>query len=229
MFLFGKDQLRSPIATLSGGERARVHLALLMLAPADVLVLDEPTNDLDIPTLEVLEESLEEFPGAVLLVTHDRAMLERLANRVLVLDGTGGAHYYADYLQFVGVQARLRLASKGKGSSGGSNSSGAAAVPAPAAQSAWGTAPASGAATGAGGAGKASPSKRKLSYKEQKEFDAMDGNIAKAEADVQRLEKVMNDPAVLADRRKLDETCKAMTAAQAEVARLYARWQELGG
>lgn len=216
MFLFSKDQLRSPIATLSGGERARVHLALLMLAPADVLVLDEPTNDLDIPTLEVLEESLEEFPGAVLLVTHDRAMLERLANRVLVLDGEGGAHYYADYLQYVSVQARLRQIAKTKPAAAAAQTQ-TTQTPQPAGGSAGSPKPAAAAA------------KKKLSFKEQKELDGMEANIAKAEGEVQRLEKAMNDPAVLADRRKLDEACKAMTAAQGEVARLYARWQELEG
>ncbi len=99
-FLFTKDQLRTPIGTLSGGEQARVHLARLMLEPADVLILDEPTNDLDLASLEVLEESLEEFPGAVVLVTHDRAMLDRLATKVLALDGQAGARYFADFAQW---------------------------------------------------------------------------------------------------------------------------------
>ena len=76
---------------LSGGERARVLIAQLMLQPADVLLLDEPTNDLDIPTLEILEESLLEFRGALVLVTHDRYMLDRVSTVVLGLDGLGGA------------------------------------------------------------------------------------------------------------------------------------------
>jgi ATP-binding cassette subfamily F protein uup len=100
MFLFSKNQLRQPLRTLSGGEMARVHIASLMLEPADVLVLDEPTNDLDLASLDVLEESIEEFPGAVVLITHDRAMLDRLATQVLALDGKGGARYYADYGQW---------------------------------------------------------------------------------------------------------------------------------
>jgi ATP-binding cassette subfamily F protein uup len=89
-----------PVGQLSGGERARVHLARLMLCPADLLLLDEPTNDLDIPTLEILEESLEEFPGAVVLVTHDRFLLERVATELLTLDGRGGVECFADLAQW---------------------------------------------------------------------------------------------------------------------------------
>ncbi|HSQ00834.1 MAG TPA: ABC-F family ATP-binding cassette domain-containing protein [Candidatus Dormibacteraeota bacterium] len=99
-FLFRSEQLVMPVGRLSGGEQARVHLATLMLQPADLLVLDEPTNDLDIPTLEVLEESLLEFPGAVVLVTHDRFLFERVTTSVLALDGRGGATPYADYRQW---------------------------------------------------------------------------------------------------------------------------------
>jgi ATP-binding cassette subfamily F protein uup len=99
-FLFRSEQLVMPVGRLSGGEQARVHLATLMLQPADLLVLDEPTNDLDIPTLEVLEESLLEFPGAVVLVTHDRFLFERVTTTVLALDGRGGAVPYADYRQW---------------------------------------------------------------------------------------------------------------------------------
>jgi ABC transport system ATP-binding/permease protein len=99
-FLFRPEQLALPVARLSGGERARVHLARLMLEPADLLLLDEPTNDLDIPTLEVLEEALAEFPGAVVLVTHDRFLLDRVATAVLALDGAGGAAWFADSAQW---------------------------------------------------------------------------------------------------------------------------------
>ncbi len=99
-FLFDSGQLDRPIASLSGGEQARVLIARLMLQPADLLLLDEPTNDLDIPTLEVLEESLNDFPGALVLVTHDRYLLDRVSNLVLGLDGRGGAQMYADYWQW---------------------------------------------------------------------------------------------------------------------------------
>jgi ABC transport system ATP-binding/permease protein len=99
-FLFSGDQLNQPVGRLSGGERARVLIARLMLEPADVLLLDEPTNDLDIPTLEILEESLLEFRGVLVLVTHDRYMLDRVSTSVLGLDGRGGAASFADYSQW---------------------------------------------------------------------------------------------------------------------------------
>jgi ATP-binding cassette subfamily F protein uup len=99
-FLFDSEQLNQPVSKLSGGERARVLIARLMLEAADVLLLDEPTNDLDIPTLEILEESLLEFPGALILVTHDRYLLDRVSTVVLGLDGEGSAGRFADYSQW---------------------------------------------------------------------------------------------------------------------------------
>jgi ATP-binding cassette subfamily F protein uup len=99
-FLFRTEQLETQVSRLSGGERARIVLARLMLQPADLLVLDEPTNDLDIPTLEVLEESLLEFPGALVLVTHDRHLIDRVSTAILALDGSGGAERFADYGQW---------------------------------------------------------------------------------------------------------------------------------
>jgi ATP-binding cassette subfamily F protein uup len=99
-FLFRSEQLETPVGRLSGGEQARALIARLILEPADLLLLDEPTNDLDIPTLEVLEESLLEFPGALVLVTHDRYLLDRVSTQLLALDGRGGATFYADYAQW---------------------------------------------------------------------------------------------------------------------------------
>src|SRR5262245_6534315 len=99
-FLFRPEQLEVPVGHLSGGEQARILIARLMREPADVLILDEPTNDLDIPTLEVLEDSLAEFDGALVLVTHDRFMLERVSTVILALDGKGGTATFADYAQW---------------------------------------------------------------------------------------------------------------------------------
>jgi len=110
-FLFASEQLNQPVSRLSGGERARVLIANLMLEPADVLLLDEPTNDLDIPTLEILEESLVEFPGSLVLVTHDRYLLDRVSTTVVGLDGEGKAELFADYLQW---QAWLENRAKAK-------------------------------------------------------------------------------------------------------------------
>jgi ATP-binding cassette subfamily F protein uup len=99
-FLFRPEQLEVPVGRLSGGEQARIRIARLMREPADLLILDEPTNDLDIPTLEVLEDSLAEFDGGLVLVTHDRFMLERVSTVILALDGEGGTATFADYAQW---------------------------------------------------------------------------------------------------------------------------------
>ncbi len=108
-FLFPPDQLEVPVGRLSGGEQARIRIACLMREPADLLILDEPTNDLDIPTLDVLEESLASFEGGLVLVTHDRFMLDRISTVILALDGEGGAATFAGYDQW--EQARPLQAS----------------------------------------------------------------------------------------------------------------------
>ncbi len=210
MFLFTKDQLRQPIKTLSGGEQARVHIARLMLGPADVLILDEPTNDLDLASLEVLEESLEEFPGAVVLVTHDRAMLDRLATRVLALDGRGGGRYFTDFAQWQRIGHHHVTASTKQGAT---ESGGASAASPAATQS---TAPAA-----------AGTAKKKLSYKEQQELAGIEPSIEKAEADLKRLESELGVPANQADHRKLAQLGQQMADTQARLSQLFARWEEL--
>jgi ATP-binding cassette subfamily F protein uup len=105
-FLFRQDQMPFPISRLSGGEQSRVLIANLMLQEADLLLLDEPTNDLDLRSLEVLETSLRDFPGALVLVTHDRYLLDRLSGELLALDGRGGSNYYADLSQWEAAQGR---------------------------------------------------------------------------------------------------------------------------
>ncbi len=108
-FLFAADQLDLEISALSGGEQARVRIAQLMLQPADLLLLDEPTNDLDIPALEVLEESLAEFPGAVILVSHDRDLMDRICTEVVGLDGVGGAPMFASLDQWLAAHERAAI------------------------------------------------------------------------------------------------------------------------
>ena len=105
-FLFLPEQLNGAICHLSGGEQARVRIAQLMLRPADLLLLDEPTNDLDIPALEVLEDSLTEFPGAMVIVSHDRDLLDRLCTEVIGLDGKGGAALYGSVDQWLTAYER---------------------------------------------------------------------------------------------------------------------------
>jgi ATP-binding cassette subfamily F protein uup len=208
-FLFNKDQLRSPIATLSGGEQARVHIARLMLEPADILVLDEPTNDLDIPSLQVLEQSLEDFPGSIILVTHDRAMLDELATQILALDGEGegGCRYFADYQQWETIRQREARQLKQKApKTEPAAAPTKAATPAPAAPQ---------------------PKPKKLSFKEQQELAGMELAIKQAENEVQKASAKMGDPAVVADRKKFTDICRVHAKAQEEAAKLYERWQEL--
>src|SRR5206468_8885175 len=109
-FLFRPEQLDVPVGDLSGGEQARVRAAQLMVQPAELLLLDEPTNDLDIPALEVLEDSLAEFPGALVLVSHDRDLLDRLCTEVIGLDGRGGAAAYGSVGQWLAAYERARAA-----------------------------------------------------------------------------------------------------------------------
>jgi ATP-binding cassette subfamily F protein uup len=111
-FLFRPEQLEVLVGNLSGGEQARILIARLMREPADLLILDEPTNDLDIPTLEVLEDSLAEFDGALVLVTHDRFMLERVSTVIVALDGRGGTATFADYAQWESAQTTVEPAQR---------------------------------------------------------------------------------------------------------------------
>lgn len=115
-FLFTGDQLRQPVGRLSGGERARILIARVMLEPADVLLLDEPTNDLDIQTLEILEESLLEYRGALVMVTHDRYLLDRVSKIVVGLDAQGNIAQFADYSQWSDWSRREKQAAKSRGS-----------------------------------------------------------------------------------------------------------------
>jgi ATP-binding cassette subfamily F protein uup len=197
-FLFTGDQLNQPVERLSGGERARVLIARLMLQPADVLMLDEPTNDLDIPTLEILEESLLEFKGALVLVTHDRYMLDRVSNVVLGLDGLGHARTFADYAQW----------EEWKATTPGTT---AMQKPTPGREAA----PAS-----AGG-------KKKLSYLEQREFDGIEALVDKADARMAAAHDRLEDPAVATDAAALTAALAEMELAQAEHDAVYARWAEL--
>ncbi|MES2344600.1 MAG: ABC-F family ATP-binding cassette domain-containing protein [Chlamydiota bacterium] len=122
-FLFSPDILDMPLGKLSGGERARIAIAHLMLEPADLLLLDEPTNDLDIPTLEILEESLLEFPGAVVLITHDRCMLDRICNLFFALGNPECTDLYADYVQWEMATKNASLPTKTKEKSTKANTS----------------------------------------------------------------------------------------------------------
>jgi ATP-binding cassette subfamily F protein uup len=199
-FQFRQEQLDLPVGQLSGGEQARVQIARMMLQPADVLLLDEPTNDLDIPTLETLEESLLDFPGALVLVTHDRYMMDRVSTRILGLDGRGSATEFADVSQWTREDARQRAALS-EGAKGTSSAREVVEKPKAAA--------------------------KKLSYLEQREWDGMEQRILEAEQCLADWQARMDDPALATDAHKMMAAYEGHRLAQAEVERLYARWSEL--
>ena len=200
-FLFTGEQLNQRIGRLSGGERARVLIAQLMLQPADVLLLDEPTNDLDIPTLEILEESLLDYRGALVLVTHDRYMLDRVSTVVLGLDGLGHAERFADYSQWESWQRSQQTAAKPGN-----------ADPAPARPKE----PLN-----------AQPNKRKLTYKEARELDTVEQRIADAERSLQAKHDSLLDPAIMSDAARLRALSMELETDQKCIDDLYARWAEL--
>jgi ABC transport system ATP-binding/permease protein len=206
-FLFTGEQLNQPVERLSGGERARVLIARLMLQPADVLILDEPTNDLDIPTLEILEEALLEFSGALVLVTHDRYLLDRVTNVVVGLDGRGDAELFADYLQWEEWRA-----AGGASESERPDANGAKQVRPMAS---------------------ASGSKKKLSYIEQREFDGIETRVDAADARLHVARERVEDPAVATDAGALTEALTELDSAQAEHDAVYERWailtEKIGG
>ena len=203
-FLFTGEDLNRRVGKLSGGERARVLIAQLMLQPADVLLLDEPTNDLDIPTLEILEESLLEFRGALVLVTHDRYMLDRISTIVLGFDGLGGMERFADYSQWETWQESQREEKE------------KVKFPELTAPSRITPDSASSAVL-----------KRKLSYKESRELEGMEQRIAQAEQELHNLHEALQNPAITSDGPRLHSASLQLDEARKTVDRLYARWAEL--
>jgi ATP-binding cassette subfamily F protein uup len=197
-FLFTGEQLNQPVSRLSGGERARVLIAQLMLQPADLLLLDEPTNDLDIPTLEILEETLLEYPGSLVLVTHDRYMLDRIANVVIGLDGEGNAATFADYAQWEGWLKEQEQAKKQARTSEPAS--------APVVQQA---------------------AKKKLSYLEAREWVTLEDRIAEAEERLNKARAALEDRAVATDATRLQAALAEAEAAQQTVDVLFTRWAEL--
>jgi ABC transport system ATP-binding/permease protein len=197
-FLFSGEQLDQLVERLSGGERARVLIAQLMLQPADILLLDEPTNDLDIPTLEILEQSLLEFRGSLVLVTHDRYLLDRVSTILLGLDGRGSTESFADFWQWEIWQAeRKRYWNESESKS----APGSSAPPVQA--------------------------QKKLSYLEAREYASIEQRITDAEQRLQGKRTALEDPAIASDGPKLVAAHAEMEAAQRDLDALYARWAEL--
>ena len=197
-FLFNNEQLDMPLSKFSGGEQSRVLIARLMLQPADLLLLDEPTNDLDIPSLEVLEQSLLDFQGALVLVTHDRYLLDRVSQQVLALDGRGNAEIFADFDQWEWHQ-------KDRAENGHRQPEPVKSKP-----SVVEEAP-----------------KKELSTRERNELKGMEQAIANAEDKVAKAQAALGDPKIAADVDELMKRQALVEKAQAEVAALFARWEEL--
>ena len=201
-FLFPGERARAKVSALSGGERNRLLLARLFARPANVLVLDEPTNDLDIDTLELLEQLLQDYPGTVILVSHDRAFLDNVVTQSIVFAGDGRLLEipggYADWLAW---RARVQTEAP------------PAAAKAPAKPAPQAAAP--------------KPKKSGLSYKEQKELEALPERIADLEAEQAEIAEQMADPAVYADHVRSAELHARAAAIEEGLLELLARWEAL--
>jgi ABC transport system ATP-binding/permease protein len=202
-FLFRSEQLPVQVSSLSGGEQARILLARLMALPADVLLLDEPTNDLDIASLEVLEEALVQFPGAVVLITHDRYLLERVSTFMLGIHADGSTTVCTDLAQWTRARAEVEARKTA--------SAAASAPKKPIEESQPGK----------------TPSKKKLTYAEKKELDSMEDRILAVEETITAVRAELELPAVMSDHQRLADACKRLESAQANADSLYARWHEL--
>jgi len=206
-FLFTPERARAPIARLSGGERNRLLLAKLFARPSNLLVLDEPTNDLDIETLELLEEQLGDYPGTLLLVSHDRAFLDAVVTSTLAIEDDGAVReYVGGYSDWERQRPRRRSAIAPQPQSQAAAQPPAAVTPASASD------------------------RRKLSYKDQRELDALPARIESLEAEIAALSAAMQDPAYYR------QTAEQITLGNARLAELqrtldaaYARWESLEG
>jgi ATP-binding cassette subfamily F protein uup len=205
-FLFSPERARAPITRLSGGERNRLLLARLFARPSNLMILDEPTNDLDIETLELLEEQLASYAGTVLLVSHDRAFLDAVVTSTLVLEGDGRI---GDYVGGFSDWEQQRAAA----STRANQTSKAAVTPASAAPVAVAATP-----------------KRKLSYKDQRELELLPARIEQLENDIAARTAAMNQPGFFQrDNAKVMADQQLLATRQSELEAAYARWAALEG
>ncbi len=205
-FLFAPEQKGTPLGVLSGGERGRLMLARALASPANLLVLDEPTNDLDLETLDLLQEMLTDFPGTVILVSHDRDFLDRVCTSVLVSEGAGRwieyAGGYSDMVMQRGAGVSARTVEKQKAES--------AAAPAPRTEK------------------PADQPRRKLSFKDKHDLDTLPARMEALQRDITKLQAILADPGLYArDRAAFDKASAAMTKAQGELSAAEDRWLEL--
>ncbi|MGI6524469.1 MAG: ABC-F family ATP-binding cassette domain-containing protein [Bdellovibrionota bacterium] len=198
-FQFRADQIDLKVKELSGGEQARLAIAQLMLTPADVLLLDEPTNDLDIPAMESLEQSLKEFAGAVVLVTHDRYLIDRVCDTFIGIDiqNNGKVLTYADYAQWEGALSTPLKTDKPRSEIDKKKDA------------------------------PVKSDRKKLTYMEQRELDGMEEAILLAEETLQKYQEIINDPQQMSNAETALQATQDWERAKKEVERLYARWEEL--
>jgi ATP-binding cassette subfamily F protein uup len=201
-FLFEDTRANERVDRLSGGERARLLLAKVLKRGGNVLVLDEPTNDLDLASLRILEEALANFAGSSLVVSHDRFFLDRICDQIVAFDDEGVFVTPGNFSYY--LENKKRRAEQGK-SSAETASSRSVAAPA-----------------------RNAPKKRKLSFKEQRELDGMEASILEREQRAQELEAQLNDPAFYRDRAaEAPRVATEIEQAKRDIARLYARWEQL--
>ena len=204
-FLFASEQARTPLGKLSGGERGRLMLAQVLAKPSNLLILDEPTNDLDMETLDVLEDVLGEYPGTVLLVSHDRDFLDRLVSSVIVPEGNGlwteYAGGYSDMLAQRGAQPLRDFRSQEPRKVSQISASNIAEPPA---------------------------SKRRMSFKDKHALDTLPKTIAALQAEVDALKARLDDPGFYArDRTAFERTTVALAKLQQDIAAAEQQWLEL--
>jgi len=199
-FLFAKEQLDLPLNRLSGGEQARVLIARLMLKPADILLLDEPTNDLDINSLEILESSMADFAGALVLVTHDRYLLDRVSKEILSLDGKGNARFYADLAQWEDAQEEKEREPP------------PVVTPEPLSKN---------------DGVKIQKSPRGLSQKELKELKNIEADIRSAEKERDQSRSLIADPAIASNAAELIARQRILDAVEQKLNELLSRWDTL--
>jgi ATP-binding cassette subfamily F protein uup len=208
-FLFPPERLHAPVSMLSGGERNRLLLARLFAKPSNLLVMDEPTNDLDADTLDLLEEMVAEYAGTLLLVSHDRAFLDNVVTSTLVFEGDGRVNeYVGGYSDWLRQRRAIAVAAKTPPRSAQSQPTPAAARP---------PAPGSSAAKA-----------RKLSYKDQRELDAMPAAIQRLEVEQAELAAAIGDPELFRrDPAAANAAVQRLQSVQQEMESAFARWEAL--
>jgi ATP-binding cassette subfamily F protein uup len=202
-FLFAQEQMRTPLEVLSGGERGRLMLARALAKPSNLLVLDEPTNDLDLETLDVLEEMLGDYEGTVILISHDRDFLDRVVTSVIAPEGDGRWIEYAGGYTDMLAQRGADLKREAK----------VAAVEA---------------AKVPKGSGPSDTAKRRLNFNEKHALETLPKTIAKLQAEIAKQQRHLDDPDLYKkDRNKFDRASDALATAQRELQQAEDKWLEL--